>query len=175
VQNVGRTREHPSLQAPARSFFERASRTGRWAQGGKTVISATQLLICSSGIILGANDRISCSKLLACTKKEIRLPTPFISELDIPQSTVQQGNTSEIEQPGFNSFFPSYMQEGENEENDMKTGLETNPQARCAPLALVVTVCKSRSPTVSFFIYGLSSLQLQKFRRLRRTFFLRSA
>ena len=37
----------------------------------------------------------------------------------------------------------------ENEENDMKTVLETNPQAQCAPLALVVTVCKSRSPTES--------------------------
>ena len=36
----------------------------------------------------------------------------------------------------------------ENEENDMKTGLKTNPQARCAPFTLVVTVCKSRSPTV---------------------------
>jgi len=46
----------------------------------------------------------------------------------------------------------------ENEENDMKTGLETNPQARCAPLTLVVTVCQ----LLSFFIYGLSNLQLQK-------------
>ena len=39
----------------------------------------------------------------------------------------------------------------ENEENDMKTGLETNSQARCAPLTLVVTVCKSQSPTVFIF------------------------
>jgi len=38
----------------------------------------------------------------------------------------------------------------ENEENDMKTGLEINPQARCVPLTLVVTVCKSRSQTVFF-------------------------
>ena len=34
---------------------------------------------------------------------------------------------------------------------NMKTGLETNPQARCGPLTLVVTVCKSRSPTVFIF------------------------
>jgi len=33
----------------------------------------------------------------------------------------------------------------------MKTGLATNPQARCGPLTLVVTVCKSRSPTVFIF------------------------
>ena len=35
VQNVGRTRAHPRIQAPARSFSEWASRTGRWATASK--------------------------------------------------------------------------------------------------------------------------------------------
>ena len=46
-------------------------------------------------------------------RKDTGLPTvltPFISESDIQQFTVQQGRTSETEQPGFNSFLPSYMQ-----------------------------------------------------------------
>ena len=33
----------------------------------------------------------------------------------------------------------------------MKMVLETNPQARCGPLTLVVTVRKSRPPTVFIF------------------------